>query len=76
MVADAGVAFEAIIMDAAHIIILILLAGVSLVLLLGVALMARGGKLNEKYGNKLMVLRVALQGAIVLMLGMMFMFRH
>jgi hypothetical protein len=52
-------------------VILILLAGslaaVVIVLLIGVVGMARGGDFNAKYGNKLMRLRVILQGlAIVL----------
>ena len=33
------------------------------VLVTGIVLMARGGEANAKYGNKLMVARVALQGA-------------
>lgn len=43
------------------------LAAVVIVLLTGVVGMARGGDFNAKYGNKLMRLRVILQGlAIVL----------
>jgi hypothetical protein len=45
------------------------LAAVVIVLLTGVAGMARGGDFNAKYGNKLMRLRVILQGlAVVLFL--------
>ncbi len=33
------------------------------VLVTGIVLMARGGEANAKYGNKLMVARVAFQGA-------------
>ncbi len=33
------------------------------VLVSGIALMARGGEANRKYGNKLMVARVAFQAA-------------
>ena len=36
------------------------------VLVAGITLMARGGENNRKYGNKLMVARVALQGAALL----------
>lgn len=39
-----------------------------LVLIAGVVLMGRGGKLSQKYGNKLMIARVALQGIAVLLL--------
>ena len=42
------------------------------VLVAGVLLMARGGDANRKYGNKLMVARVAIQALIVLLLGAMF----
>ena len=41
------------------------------VLVAGVILMARGGEANRKYGNKMMVWRVALQGltlAVVVLL--------
>jgi hypothetical protein len=45
------------------------LAAVVIVLITGVVGMARGGDFNAKYGNKLMRLRVILQGlAIVLFL--------
>ena len=45
------------------------LAAVVIVLLTGVVGMARGGDFNAKYGNKLMRLRVILQGlAVVLFL--------
>lgn len=45
------------------------LAAVVIVLLAGVMGMARGGDFNAKYGNKLMRLRVILQGlAVVLFL--------
>jgi len=52
-------------------VILILLAGslaaVVIVLLTGVVGMARGGDFNAKYGNKLMRLRVILQGLAVVL---------
>jgi len=35
--------------------------------------MARGGEANAKYGNKMMVLRVSLQGATLLLLAFLFM---
>jgi hypothetical protein len=49
------------------ILLAIILAAVVIVLLTGVVGMARGGDFNARYGNKLMRLRVLLQGlAIVL----------
>jgi hypothetical protein len=38
-----------------------------LVLILGLVIMARGGKINKKLSNKLMILRVALQGITLLL---------
>ena len=38
------------------------------VLLLGILMMLKGGELNKKYGNKLMIARVALQGLAVVLL--------
>ena len=54
------------------IIIGIMLGLLVAVLVAGVLLMARGGDANRKYGNKLMVARVAIQALIVLLLGAMF----
>ena len=59
-------------MDSKHIIILILMIATALVLIAGVGIMMVGGKLNAKYGNKLMVARVGLQGLTVLLLAAMF----
>lgn len=42
------------------------------VLVAGVVLMAKGGELNRKYGNKLMTARVILQGSVLLLLALMF----
>ena len=53
-------------------IIFILLFAIVAVLLAGVILMAIGGKANAKYGNKLMVARVALQGLVLLLLVLLF----
>jgi hypothetical protein len=50
----------------------ILLIGLMLatvvVLIVGIGLMARGGESNRKYGNKMMVARVALQGCAIAVL--------
>ncbi len=43
------------------------------VLIAGVITMMRGGEVNRKNSNKLMSLRVWLQGATILLLGIMFM---
>lgn len=41
-----------------------------IVLISGIVLMAMGGKLNKKYGNKLMVARISLQALAVILLGL------
>lgn len=57
-------------------IILAVMLAVVVVMVIGLVLMAKGGKANEKYGNKLMVARVTLQGLAVLLLGMMYFVKH
>lgn len=47
-----------------------------LVLVVGIGLMARGGELNVKYGNKMMVARVALQGAAIFVLVLLLMLKQ
>lgn len=42
------------------------------VLFAGVIGMAKGGRFNDRYGNKLMRMRVAAQGAAVILLALMF----
>lgn len=49
-------------MNPVTILLLTLMAATAIVLVIGIALMARGGAANHRYGNKLMVLRVLLQG--------------
>lgn len=53
-------------------ILIILIAAVFAVLVTGVVLMGSGGKMNLKYGNKLMIARVSLQGTILLVLIAMY----
>jgi hypothetical protein len=53
--------------------ILFFLAAIFVVLLAGIVLMMRGGDVNKKYGNKLMVARVSLQFIVLILLGIMFM---
>ena len=38
----------------------------------GLVSMVVGGKMSEKYSNKMMFLRVAMQAAAVLLIGLMF----
>ncbi|MGH1377694.1 MAG: twin transmembrane helix small protein [Alphaproteobacteria bacterium] len=52
------------------ILILLSLTSVVIVLFIGIISMIKGGKFNEKYGNKLMRLRVALQGLTILLLAL------
>ena len=52
-------------MNVLAILLAIALAAVVLVLVVGVIGMARGGEFNEKYGNKMMRLRVGLQALAV-----------
>ncbi len=59
-------------MNTVAVILFILLAAIVAVLFTGVGLMVKGGELNRKYGNKLMVARVSLQGLAVLLLGALF----
>lgn len=58
------------------IIMVILLLAVFGVLIAGVLLMGMGGKTNEKYANRLMVLRVTFQGLALLMLALLFFVGH
>lgn len=45
-----------------HLLLMIALSGFTLgILILGVIIMARGGKINKKLSNKLMIARVAFQ---------------
>lgn len=58
---------------AGTLLILALMGATALVLAVGIFFMARGGEANAKYGNKMMALRVTLQGATLLLLGLLFM---
>lgn len=60
-------------MDGKHIIILLLMLATLGVLIFGIITMMRGGEANRKNSNKLMTMRVWLQGATILLLGVMFM---
>lgn len=56
-------------------IVIALMLATLLVLVSGVVLMGTGGEMNKKYGNKLMTLRVGLQGATLAAVVLMFMTR-
>lgn len=61
-------------MGGGAILLFAVMLAVVVVLVAGITLMARGGEANRKYGNKLMMARVVLQGlalAIVAVLLMM-----
>jgi len=58
------------------ILILLALIAVLGVLITGIVSMFRGGEFNEKYGNKLMQMRVIIQFIAVILIGLAFMFRH
>lgn len=45
------------------------------VLIGGIVLMARGGEVNQKYGNKLMVARVTLQGLAIVLVALLLMMK-
>ncbi len=49
------------------ILLIITLVGVLLTLMTGLFSMASGSDFNKKYGNKLMQLRVVLQGAAIIL---------
>lgn len=57
------------------VILLIILMVIAVVgtLLSGIAVMMRGGELNKKYGNKLMVARVGFQGLSLVLLVILWM---
>jgi hypothetical protein len=54
-----------------NIAIIILMLATLAVLIVGVALMTKGGVANKKYSNKLMIARVALQGVVIAIIGIM-----
>ena len=60
-------------MDFKHILVLVLMLATLFVLVAGVSVMMIGGKINAKYGNKLMVARVAFQAITVLLVGALMM---
>lgn len=55
-----------------NIILIIVMVAALIALVVGVVLMAMGGKMNAKYSNKLMVWRVALQAGALAILAALF----
>ena len=53
-------------------LILVFMLLTMIVLTIGLLFMARGGKLNQKYSNKLMFLRVAFQGITIALIGLIY----
>lgn len=58
-------------MSAGFILLLVLMVSVLLVLFTGLISMLKGGEFNRKYGNKLMVARVVLQGLALVVLALL-----
>jgi len=54
------------------ILLAILLVAITGVLFTGIAAMSRGGEFNRRHGNRLMRWRLYLQGAAVLVIGLIF----
>ena len=59
-------------MEMKYVVVFGLMIATFLALAVGLGVMIAGGKVNAKYGNKLMVLRVSLQGLTLLLLGILF----
>ncbi len=55
-----------------EVLLILLMAATALALIIGIGVMIKGGEFNQKYGNKMMTLRVSLQGATLLLLGVLF----
>lgn len=52
-----------------------LMIATAVVLVIGITLMARGGEVNRKYGNKMMVARVTLQGLALVVVALLLMYK-
>ena len=59
-------------MSAGDYVVIALMLATFGVLMAGVVLMGLGGSINTRYGNRLMVTRVSLQGLVLLMLALLF----
>lgn len=64
-------------MEGVGVILLIgLMLATVIVLVIGIALMARGGEANRKYGNKMMVARVTLQGLALALVAVLLLMKQ
>ncbi len=59
-------------MSAGDYIIVVLLLAVFGALMVGVVMMGIGGNVNRRFGNKMMIARVSLQGLLLVVLALMF----
>lgn len=57
-------------------VLIIFMVATLLVLVVGIIFMAIGGKLDKKYANKLMSMRVLLQAISIACLGLMYILYH
>tara|TARA_B100001123_G_scaffold256004_1_gene285501 strand:- start:2333 stop:2527 length:195 start_codon:yes stop_codon:yes gene_type:complete len=62
-------------MGLGNLLLLLAMGAVTIVLITGIVLMARGGEANRKYGNKLMMMRVVLQGVALAILAVLFLLK-
>jgi hypothetical protein len=62
-------------MDFFSVLIVLVMAATAAVLLTGIAGFIHGGSFNEKYGNRLMQARVALQAIAVLLIAILLLMR-
>jgi Hypoxia induced protein conserved region len=60
----------------AGVLLIGLMLATVVVLVIGIALMARGGEANRKYGNKLMVARVTLQALALGLVAILLMMKQ
>lgn len=63
-------------MTAGIILLLVLMLATAVVLFVGMFAMAKGGEFNQKYGNKLMALRVTCQGAAIALVALLLMMKE
>lgn len=57
------------------ILLFVFMAATLLALFIGLGTMVAGEKISHKYGNKLMVARVSLQGLAIAMLALLFLMK-
>jgi len=57
-------------------LLIALMLATVVVLVAGIVLMAKGGEANAKYGNKLMVARVAFQGVALVVVAALLMLKN